>query len=425
MFSFARIYSVIAVLLLSTAIFSQTVCVDSLMLSSTKSVVTNENHLIKHHWLENFTTSRFYQITHAAVPLAVTSLIVKRRDDRYRSMRNDYVPRFDFGYDDYLQYSPGALVLGLKLAGVEGRSSWARMGVSDAFSIALCTGLVNSIKYSTKVMRPDGSTRNSFPSGHTAVAFMTATMLHKEYGMTRSPWYSIGGYSLALATGISRQLNNRHWVSDVMMGAAIGIFSTELGYFLADLIFKDRGIVRKDKDYRLYDVNHNPSFLGVYMGVNFLMDKRRSNGDHIIEQAEGNTAAIEGAWFFNRNWGIGSRFGVTGVRLRVDDHLVDESMNILSWMGGAYYSYPLSQYWALGVNLLGGYAHIPDYDEEFVVERYSGRFTWSSGFSVTYHPYKHLGLRGYLNYHNIAKTNGVSLLGYHMLMLGGSVNVMF
>lgn len=70
---------------------------------------------------------------------------------------------------------------------------------------------------------------------------MTATMLHKEYGH-RSPWYSIGGYTLATLTGVTRQLNNRHWMSDVMVGAGIGILATEFGYFLADLIFKEKGL---------------------------------------------------------------------------------------------------------------------------------------------------------------------------------------
>ena len=73
-------------------------------------------------------------------------------------------------------------MLGLKACGVESRSSWGRMLTSDAFSAALMAIAVNSLKFSCNVMRPDGSTRNSFPSGHTATAFMTATMLHKEYG---------------------------------------------------------------------------------------------------------------------------------------------------------------------------------------------------------------------------------------------------
>ena len=61
------------------------------------------------------------------------------------------------------------------------------------------------VKHSANVTRPDGSNNHSFPSGHTAMAFMAATMLHKEYGTTRSPWYSIGGYTVATATAVSRR----------------------------------------------------------------------------------------------------------------------------------------------------------------------------------------------------------------------------
>lgn len=70
--------------------------------------------------------------------------------------------------------------------------------------------LVETMKYSVRELRPDGSTNNSFPSGHTATAFSAATILHKEYGMTRSPWYSIAGYMLTTATGCMRVFNNRH-----------------------------------------------------------------------------------------------------------------------------------------------------------------------------------------------------------------------
>jgi hypothetical protein len=99
--------------------------------------------------------------------------------------------------------------------------------------------MVNGVKYSVQRLRPDESAYNSFPSGHTATAFMTATMLHKEYE-GRSPWFSIGGYTLATLTGVSRVLNNRHWLTDVLAGAAIGIGSVHLGYFITDKIFKDK-----------------------------------------------------------------------------------------------------------------------------------------------------------------------------------------
>ena len=77
-------------------------------------------------------------------------------------------------------------MLGLKVSGVKGRSSWGRMLASNAMSVALMAGIVNSLKYSAQVERPDGTDLRSFPSGHTATAFMTATMLNKEYGYRES-----------------------------------------------------------------------------------------------------------------------------------------------------------------------------------------------------------------------------------------------
>lgn len=191
--------------------------------------------------LDRFSSSRFYQMTYIGVPLVIGGLIVKSEDDHFRSLRNDYLPRFSRHADDYMQYAPAAIMLGMKTAGVQSRSSWGRMIVSDAFSAILMGSVVNTLKRTTNVERPDGSNRHSFPSGHTATAFMTATMLNKEYGH-KSPWIGVGAYGMATATGLMRMANNKHWLSDVLTGAGIGILTTELGYYLADLIFKERGL---------------------------------------------------------------------------------------------------------------------------------------------------------------------------------------
>ena len=119
-----------------------------------------------------------------------------------------------------MQYAPAAVMLGMKVAGVQSRSSWGRMLVSDAFSALLMGGVVNTLKQTTNVERPDGSNKHSFPSGHTATAFMTATMFTKEYGH-KSPWVGVGAYSVATATGLMRMANNKHWLSDVLTGAGI------------------------------------------------------------------------------------------------------------------------------------------------------------------------------------------------------------
>lgn len=164
-----------------------------------------------------------------------------RFDSDINSLRNSSLQNFRFTYDDYLQYSPAGLMVVMKACGYESMSSWPRMLVSDALSVGIMATAVNGLKYTVQRPRPDGSANNSFPSGHTATAFMSATMLYKEYGW-RSPWFSIGGYTIAAATGVSRILNNKHWMTDIAAGAAIGIGSVHLGYYLSDLLFKGKGL---------------------------------------------------------------------------------------------------------------------------------------------------------------------------------------
>jgi membrane-associated phospholipid phosphatase len=90
-------------------------------------------------------------------------------------------------------------------------------------------GVSELLKQSTNELRPDGSDYLSFPSGHTANAFVMATVLHHEY-IDSSPWLAYSGYAFSTATAVFRVLNNKHYVSDVMVGAGIGIAITELTY---------------------------------------------------------------------------------------------------------------------------------------------------------------------------------------------------
>jgi membrane-associated phospholipid phosphatase len=55
--------------------------------------------------------------------------------------------------------------------------------------------------------------------------------MHREYGK-QNPWYSVLAYGTATSVGVLRMMNNRHWSTDVLMGAGIGILSTNLVYLL-------------------------------------------------------------------------------------------------------------------------------------------------------------------------------------------------
>ena len=287
------------------------------------------------------------------VPLFLAGLAIKGDKAMFRVNNKDGKPNtqlltdFKTGIDDYTQFFGPVMVVGLKLGGVEGRSDWPRLLASAGLSYAIMAGLVNGIKYSAKEMRPDGSSANSWPSGHTATSFVGATLLHKEYGLTRSPWYSVAGYGVATATGVMRVLNNRHWVSDVMSGAGIGIMSTELGYAIGDLLFKGKGLLRNDLEVD----SENPSFFGISMGVGLggkdidfdyfadmqdpeshgldeemIKEYSHQGADVNIDFRSATVVDAEGAYFFNKYVGVGGRFRVRAMSAKSFGQYADISV---------------------------------------------------------------------------------------------------
>ena len=353
--------------------------------------------------------------TWVGIPVFLAGMIAKSEKAAFRQDYNNPNTKirlikynFHSEIDNYTQFSGIALTAGLKMAGVEGRSSWPRLFASSLASYGVMAAFVNSIKYTTSEMRPDGSTRNSWPSGHTATAFVGATILHKEYGLTRSPWYSIGGYTLATATGVMRVLNNRHWISDVLSGAGIGILSTELAYGICDLLFKDKGLLMNDLSVHP-DLRKNPSFFSVSMGIGlgnknltlpaFYFGLKIPGIDFDfgpdtqplkLQFRSATAVGVEGAYFFNPYIGIGGRLRVKSTPINGWSQFAElerESMQDISndpyYMGsiqyfdleiesdhitefaadlGLYFSLPLSSRFAIGSKLLIGRSIMDDID---------------------------------------------------------------
>ena len=293
-------------------------------------------------------------LTFVGVPVFLAGIIAKSEKSAFRQNTKDnkhtLLTDFKTGIDDYSQFFGPVMTTGLKIAGVEGRSDWGRYLASTAMSYAIMAGFVNGIKYTAKEMRPDGSTANSWPSGHTATAFVGATILHKEYGMTRSPWYSVAGYGVATATGVMRVLNNRHWISDVLSGAGIGIMSTELAYALSDVFFKGKGLLRGDISGEKSIIDH-PSFFSISMGIGFgssnvdfdmgdLSFTELDDEDKAFNLKFKATTAVaaEGAYFINKYIGFGGRLRVNsapikgwdGIEAYAWNDMIDTYANLLS-----------------------------------------------------------------------------------------------
>lgn len=131
--------------------------------------------------------------------------------------------------DDYAQFAPVVAVYGFEMAGMKPKTDWQNRTAILIKGQALNLGLVYILKKTLKKPRPDG-TAYSFPSGHTANAFAGATMLSIEYGQTHR-WVPYVSYGFASGIGIMRMANDKHYISDVLFGAGLGILSMKVAYW--------------------------------------------------------------------------------------------------------------------------------------------------------------------------------------------------
>lgn len=119
-----------------------------------------------------------------------------------------------------------AFQLGVGAAGyaagrVSGNGRLARVGRDVVRAQILSQGIAQVTKFSIGRKRPDGSNSQSFPSGHAASAFATASVLHRHYGWKVGvPAYAFGSY-----VALARMSWNKHHATDVVMGAGLGIAS--------------------------------------------------------------------------------------------------------------------------------------------------------------------------------------------------------
>jgi len=165
--------------------------------------------------------------------------------------------------DDYLQYAPIGLMYTADIFKLKAKHSVWNQTKFLFLSELTTSGIIQILKYSLKIERPDQSSNNSFPSGHTGQAFVAAQVLRNEFKDTH-PLIAYSGYLFAASTGTLRIVNNRHWLPDVLMGAGIGMLMTNLIYHYEPFKnwnpFKTK---QTDLSLQIY-----PTFNDQYTGIN-------------------------------------------------------------------------------------------------------------------------------------------------------------
>ena len=97
-------------------------------------------------------------------------------------------------------------------------------GVKElTYTLGSTLAATTALKSLIHEQRPDGSGNDSFPSGHTAIAFAAARFIDKRYAPEASPYL----YAAAGLTALARVKADKHFTKDVVVGAALGYASAE------------------------------------------------------------------------------------------------------------------------------------------------------------------------------------------------------
>lgn len=126
--------------------------------------------------------------------------------------------------DNVFTLIPVAQIYAGRYLGFQPENNFRQQTINLAVANTATLVVVMALKNTIKEERPDFSDDLSFPSGHTAIAFTNASLLFYEY-KDSNIWYASSGYLFATATGVLRVANNRHYTSDVLTGAGIGLLS--------------------------------------------------------------------------------------------------------------------------------------------------------------------------------------------------------
>lgn len=300
----------------------------------------------------------------------IRGIVLTATTDKFKSRD----ARFEYNKSPMWEYAPTIVPLAtawaLKATGVESRSKTKRMFTANAIGLGIEVGITMLLKNTANELRPNGHDKHSFSSGHSSLAFFSAAVLDREFGHY-SPWISVGGYSVAVATQLRRIHQNHHYINDVVTGAGVGIVGANLGYFIADRIFGEKGINKPRLsmgDIRTFQkFITRPSSVSLYSGLE--TGYNRINNDCVemtnsltgvqFRTTTGFSTGVEFDVFLNENWAVEALARASQFKVQAfsDDNKMDIYGNNLYQYHfdlGLKYSLPISAERRLAVRAFAG-----------------------------------------------------------------------
>ncbi len=174
-----------------------------------------------------------FQPKHLIVPgtlmVAGTGVLLTEKRNIPVETNKDFLA-FGGYFEDYAQFAPHVAAYAFELGGMKPRTDFWNRSVILLKGEVITFVAVSGLKHAFKQPRPDASNEFGFPSGHTANAFAGATFLTIEYGENYK-WVPYAAYGVATGVGALRMAHNKHYWSDVVFGAGLGILSMKIAYW--------------------------------------------------------------------------------------------------------------------------------------------------------------------------------------------------
>jgi hypothetical protein len=213
--------------------------------------------------------SQQFKYKHSFIPMSliVGGIFLNRTNfeqDFQNHLRSQLPENYEFRVDNYMQYLPIAELYLADVAGIKAKHYWFDQTKYLFISNLISSSITHALKHLVMKTRPNGAAF-AFPSGHTTFAFTNASVLFQEF-RNQAPVLAYSGYAFAAATGSFRMINNKHWLSDVVMGAGIGILVTELVYQWEPL--KNFNPFRKSENISFIPTLENANY-GFYFSYKF------------------------------------------------------------------------------------------------------------------------------------------------------------